>query len=89
MREALGDDRGVLTLEPCDLRPQGDPGRTLGYRPAIFLPAGRGLDAGTFATQSSDRPVRLVFSVDQLLLVVGHTRLLSGRRRFYQRVHAR
>jgi hypothetical protein len=95
VREALGDDRAALALEPRDLRPQRCPGRTLPVK-------GRGivlhetLAGGVveprpdkLTTWSIDRQLSLAASIDHLLLLVGHTRLLAGREQVYQRARSR
>ncbi|MGD0452238.1 MAG: hypothetical protein ABSB69_01450 [Solirubrobacteraceae bacterium] len=85
VREALDDDRRALALQSCYLRPQGDPGGAL-VRPQAIIPGGAGEPrAGTVVTQSVDRPPSLALPIDDLLLVLGHTRLLAGREQFYQR----
>jgi hypothetical protein len=95
VREALGDDRAALALEPRDLRTQRCPGRTLPLE-------GRGVSlqetlAGgvveprldKLTTWSIDRQLSLAASIDHLLLLVGHTRLLAGREQLYQRARSR
>jgi hypothetical protein len=47
----------------------------------------RGLAAGALAT--ADQHLVAVYSIDDLLLAVGHTHLLAGKAQVYQRVHAR
>jgi len=89
VREALGDDRRALALEARDLRAQGDPGGALVASQAILRSGAPGPRADAGVIQSVDRPPSLAFPIDDLLLVVGHTRLLAGRERFYQRVLAR
>ncbi len=85
MREALGDRLRELALQARDLRPQRRPRGPLvdvlaAHGGGCVAPA-----AGTVVTQSADHPLRLVLSVDDALLIVGHTRLLSGEWQFYQR----
>jgi len=41
------------------------------------------------ATWSIDRHLSLAASIDHLLLLVGHTRLLAGREQVYQRAYSR
>ncbi|MGA2452475.1 MAG: hypothetical protein ABSG93_03060 [Solirubrobacteraceae bacterium] len=89
MREALGDDRRALALEPCDLRSQGGPGGALADPVGEHASSARKLPARTVATSSIEQRLNRAFSIAQLLLVVGHTRLLSGRPQFYQRVCVR
>ncbi len=68
-----------LSLEPRDLRTQRGPGGALVVlRRSSSAPAADRRDA-RIVTASDDLPVTWIVPIDDLLLVVGHTRLLSGR----------
>jgi hypothetical protein len=82
--EALGHDRPALALQARDLCAQGSP------RGALVRSPGQRLCAATLGDHAASPPgvathPGRVVSIDDLLVVVGHTRLLSGRERFYQR----
>jgi hypothetical protein len=79
VREALGDDRAALALEPRDLRTQRCPGRTFPLGGVVEPRLDR------LTTWGIDRQLSLAASIDHLLLLVGHTRLLAGREQVYQR----
>ena len=79
--EALGDNRRTLSLEARDLCPQGYP------RSPLVGADGLVWRGEQLAGEAAD-PRLGVVSVDDLLLVVSHTRLLSGSSRFYQRTCA-
>jgi hypothetical protein len=85
--KALRDDLRALALETGNLPPQRRPGRALVHARAIG-PLHHDL-AGKTLLLSTTSPWGRVVSIDDLLLVVGHTRLLSGRSRFYQRTRGR
>jgi hypothetical protein len=95
VREALGDDRAALALEPRDLRTQRCPGRTLsieGRYVALQEPRAGGVvepRLDKLTTWSIERQLSLAASIDHLLLLVGHTRLLAGRKQVYQRACSR
>ncbi len=84
-REPLGDDRRARRLQSRDLRPQRSSGAALVN---LDLACGaRGLAAGALAT--ANQHLIAVYSIDDLLLAVGHTHLLAGKAQVYQRMHAR
>jgi hypothetical protein len=89
VRKALGDDRGTLALESRDLSPQRRPCGTLtalvSHQASIALER----FAGATVAWGIEQSLTGAFSIALLLLVVGHTRLLSGRAPFYQRTRAR
>jgi hypothetical protein len=87
VREALRDDRRALALQSRDLRPQRCPRGALAERAG--QQASVALRAGTVVSRSVEQSLAGAFSIALSLLVVAHTRLLSGRRRFYQRARAR
>jgi hypothetical protein len=88
VRKALGDDRRALALESRDLSPQRRPRSAL--TALVSRQASIALErfAGTIMTRDIEQSLTEAFSI-AVLLVVGHTRLLSGRAPFYQRIRAR
>jgi hypothetical protein len=90
VREALGDDRGALTLESRDLRAQRRTCGALVDRPRhTAVEHACTFRSGKALTSSRGPPSLPNLPIDDLLLVVGHTRLLAGRIRFYQCVRRR
>ncbi len=88
VRKALGDDCRALALQARDLRPQRCPRGALAARIGQQAHIAIEQSAGTLVTRSVEQSLTGAFSITLSLLVVGHTRLLSGRTRFYQRTGA-
>jgi hypothetical protein len=80
VRKALGDDRGALALESRDLCPQRGPcGALVDVRAAL---AGGTVEPrpDRCVTPSVERPLLAAVSIDDSMLLVGHTRLLACNR---------
>jgi hypothetical protein len=84
--EPFSHDRRARTLEPRNLRPQRRPCGALVELLAKSILRPR---AAPTASARIDQRLTALRSIDELLLAVGHTHLLSGRARFYQRARAR
>jgi hypothetical protein len=89
VRKALGDDRRTLALESRDLRPQRRPRSALTALVSQQANIAFERFAGTIMTRGIEQSLTEAFSIALSLLVVDHTRLLSGRAPFYQRTRAR